>query len=282
VRRQPYLEACFLLEYVRLAGTLTASVPRMANRYFQLGEQRASRVEALFNAIARRYDLINDLQSLGLHRCWKRQLIHLADVRPEHIALDVCCGTGDIAFALNRGGAQVLAVDFSAPMLAEAARRQSGSARTRIGNPWFVRGDALRLPARNQSVDVVTIAYGLRNLADLDAAAREFHRVTRPGGRLLILDFGKPASPAWRAVYYAYLRLVVPLFGKVFCGDADSYRYILDSLEHYPAQAGINGLLRPAGWLDPETTNIFGGIMSLTIARKPCERDLAELRLKLT
>lgn len=266
---QPWLDACLLLECLRLAGTLTASIPRMANRYFQLGEQRASRVEALFNAIARRYDLINDLQSLGLHRRWKRQLIHRANVRPEHTALDVCCGTGDIAFALNRGGARVLAVDFSAPMLAAAARRQAASAQSRNGSPWFVRGDALRLPARDESVDLVTIAYGLRNLADLDAAAREFHRVTRPGGRLLILDFGKPSSPAWRAVYFAYLRLVVPLFGKAFCGDADSYRYILDSLTHYPAQTGIRGLLESNGWSDSKTTNILGGIMSLTLACKP-------------
>jgi demethylmenaquinone methyltransferase/2-methoxy-6-polyprenyl-1,4-benzoquinol methylase len=242
----------------------------MANRYYQPGEQRASRVEELFNAIAPRYDLINDLQSLGMHRLWKHQLVRRAAIAPGQTALDVCCGTGDIAFALNRSGARVLAVDFSAAMLAGAVRRQSAGGRSRDGSegPWFMRGDALRLPARDATVDLISIAYGLRNLSDLDAAVREFHRVTLPGGRLLILDCGKPASPAWRALYFAYLRLVVPLFGRVFCGDAETYRYILDSLEHYPAQAGLGGLLRGAGWLDPETTNILGGIMSLTIAHK--------------
>jgi demethylmenaquinone methyltransferase/2-methoxy-6-polyprenyl-1,4-benzoquinol methylase len=243
----------------------------MANRYFQLGEQRASRVEALFNAIAPRYDLINDLQSLGLHRRWKRQLVRRAAIAPDQAALDVCCGTGDIAFALNRAGARVLAVDFSAPMLAGATRRKAALLGTRddVAVLAFARGDALRLPVRDASVDVVTIAYGLRNLADLDLALREFHRVTRPGGRLLVLDFGKPAAAAWRALYFAYLRLVVPLFGRLFCGDADSYRYILDSLEQYPAQAGLSGLLTRAGWTEPETANILGGIMSLTSARKP-------------
>lgn len=241
----------------------------MANRYYQPGEERASRVEALFNAIARRYDLINDLQSFGLHRRWKRQLVRASAISRNDIVLDVCCGTGDIAFALHRCGAQVLAMDFSAPMLAEAVRRLPSS-RTPVPptNPQFVRADALRLPARDASVHVVTIAYGLRNLADIPHALREFHRVTRPGGRLVVLDFGKPSSLVWRGLYFAYLRLVVPLFGRVFCGDAASYRYILDSLEQYPAQAGLGALLKKAGWEEARTVNILGGIMSLSIAHK--------------
>jgi demethylmenaquinone methyltransferase / 2-methoxy-6-polyprenyl-1,4-benzoquinol methylase len=243
----------------------------MANRYFQLGEERASRVEALFNAIAPQYDLINDLQSFGLHRCWKRRMIRRTELVSGETALDVCCGTGDIAFALSRAGARVLAIDFSAPMLDQATRRLSTAGRSRDGaaHPLFVRGDALQLPLRDGSMDVVTIAYGLRNLADLDLAALEIHRVTRPGGRLLILDFGKPASLVWRTLYFAYLRLVVPLFGRLFCGDADSYRYILESLKQYPAQSGLGGLLRRAGWVNPETRNFLGGIMSLSIAHKP-------------
>ena len=170
----------------------------MANSYYQPGEQRASRVEALFNAIAPRYDLINDLQSLGMHRLWKHQLVRRAALAPDQTALDVCCGTGDIAFALSRSGARVLGVDFSAPMLAGAVRRKLAGSPSTAGSegPWFLRGDALRLPARDGTVDLISIAYGLRNLSDLDAAVREFHRVTRPGGRLLILDFGQPASPA--------------------------------------------------------------------------------------
>jgi demethylmenaquinone methyltransferase/2-methoxy-6-polyprenyl-1,4-benzoquinol methylase len=243
----------------------------MANRYLQMGNERASRVEALFNAIAPRYDLINDLQSLGLHRRWKRQLVRRAQLRPGETALDVCCGTGDIAFALCGADTRVLGVDFSAAMLAGATRRKTTLNATCRDRPTllFVRGDALRLPVSDESVDAITLAYGLRNLADLDQAAREFHRVTRAGGRLLILDFGKPSSPFWRTLYFAYLRLVVPLFGRVFCGDADSYGYILESLKQYPAQSGIGGLLRNAGWVDANTTDILGGMMSLSIAHKP-------------
>ncbi len=240
-----------------------------ANRYLQPGKERAPRVEALFNAIAPRYDLINDLQSLGLHRRWKRQLVRRAQLAPGETALDVCCGTGDVAFTLCGRQATVLALDFSAAMLDEAVRRASTfSAQARIPCPLFIRGDALRLPFRDDSIDVVTIAYGLRNLADLDLAALEFHRVTRPGGRLLILDFGKPGSALWRVPYVAYLRLIVPLFGQLFCGNAESYRYILESLRQYPAQAGMHELLGKAGWGDLETTNILGGIMSLSIAHK--------------
>jgi demethylmenaquinone methyltransferase / 2-methoxy-6-polyprenyl-1,4-benzoquinol methylase len=198
-------------------------------------------------------------------------MIRRAELGSGDTALDVCCGTGDIAFALSRTGGRVLAIDFSAPMLAAAMRKLTAHRRSREGakRPFFVRGDALRLPARDDSVDVVTIAYGLRNLADLHLAALEFHRVTRPGGRLLILDFGKPASPLWRTLYFAYLRLVVPLFGRLFCGDADSYRYILESLKQYPAQSGLDGLLRRAGWVNPDTRNFLGGIMSLSLAHKP-------------
>jgi demethylmenaquinone methyltransferase/2-methoxy-6-polyprenyl-1,4-benzoquinol methylase len=243
----------------------------MANRYYQPGEKRAPRVEALFNAIASRYDLINDLQSFGLHRYWKRQMIRRAQVVPGETALDICCGTGDIAFGLRHAQARVLAIDFSAPMLAAADRRtrRLTAAPDQPPPPLFLRGDALRLPVRDASASVVTIAYGLRNLADLPRATRELYRVTRPGGRLLVLDFGKPTAAPWRILYFAYLRLVVPLFGKLFCGDAESYGYILESLEHYPAQAGIGGLLRNAGWTEPLTTNLLGGIMSLTVARKP-------------
>jgi demethylmenaquinone methyltransferase/2-methoxy-6-polyprenyl-1,4-benzoquinol methylase len=239
----------------------------MANRYFQPGDQRAQRVQALFNAIASRYDLINDLQSLGLHRRWKRRLVRRASIQPGEIALDVCCGTGDLAFALSQARARVVAVDFSDAMLAVASRRAAQS-RVNLESPVFVRGDALCLPVGDESVNVVTVGYGLRNLADLEQAVREFHRVTCRGGRLLILDFGKPASRLWRGFYFAYLRLAVPLFGRAFCGDADSYRYILESLREYPAQAGIAGLLTAGGWQSPETLNLLGGTMSLTIARK--------------
>src|SRR2546425_4427024 len=146
----------------------------MANRFYDSGEQRSAKVRDLFAAIAPRYDLINDLQSFGLHRWWKRRLIQLAGVRHGEHALDLCCGTGDLAFALARRGAQVVGCDFSEAMLAVAQARfrkrlRAASAPNRpqpaTGNPKFLRGDALNLPFADASFHVVTIGYGLRNLA---------------------------------------------------------------------------------------------------------------------
>jgi demethylmenaquinone methyltransferase/2-methoxy-6-polyprenyl-1,4-benzoquinol methylase len=239
----------------------------MDNRYYQPGEQRATQVRALFGAIAPRYNLINDLQSLGLHRCWKRALVRALNPKAGGTVLDVCCGTGDVAWALTRRGARVVGLDFSEPMLREARRHPSACSRTpRPLN--LVRGDALRLPLSSETVDAVAISYGLRNLADFEAGLREFYRVVRRGGRLAVLDFGWPRRRWWRAIYLAYLRLAVPCFGWLFCGDAESYAYILESLRHYPAQAGLHPLLERAGWRAPATTDYLGGIMSLTVAVK--------------
>jgi demethylmenaquinone methyltransferase / 2-methoxy-6-polyprenyl-1,4-benzoquinol methylase len=253
----------------------------MANRYYQPGDQRAARVETLFNTIAPRYDLINDLQSLGLHRRWKRTVIRQAAPSQGSLALDVCCGTGDLTLGLWQAGARVIGVDFSSPMLAVGRRRmQRHVSRGRRGVPsrkiggapdglLLVRADALRLPLPPDFCDVVTVGYGLRNLQSFEDGLREFMRVTRPGGRLLILDFGKPSNALWRAAYYAYLRLVVPLFGWFWCGDAASYGYIIESLREYPAQEGMARLLRDTGWERVATRDLLGGIMSVTDAFKP-------------
>jgi demethylmenaquinone methyltransferase/2-methoxy-6-polyprenyl-1,4-benzoquinol methylase len=255
----------------------------MANRYYQPGDERAARVETLFNTIAPRYDLINDLQSLGLHRRWKRNVIRQAASPRGSLALDVCCGTGDLTLGLWQAGARVIGVDFSGPMLAVGGRRMQRQAlRGRRGvsaresggvgaadGQLLVRADALKLPLGPGLCDVVTIGYGLRNLRSFEDGLREFLRVTRPGGRLLILDFGKPSNALWRAAYYAYLRLVVPLFGWFWCGDAASYGYIIESLREYPAQEGMAQLLRDTGWERVTIRDLLGGIMSVTEAFKP-------------
>jgi demethylmenaquinone methyltransferase/2-methoxy-6-polyprenyl-1,4-benzoquinol methylase len=245
---------------------------RMANRFYMPGERRAAGVNDLFAAVARRYDLINDLQSFGLHRGWKRKLVRLAGIQPGQRALDLCCGTGDIAFRLAAAGAEVAGVDFSRPMLDVAESRKS-RARTRVtqgsaDNPQFVCGDALTVPFPDASFEVVTVAYGLRNLADIRAGLREMGRVLKPGGRLLILDFGKPENALWRACYFAHLRCVVPILGRLFCGDAATHGYILESLRDYPAQRGIAGLLREQGWEKVRLLNLLGGVMSIHLAEK--------------
>jgi demethylmenaquinone methyltransferase / 2-methoxy-6-polyprenyl-1,4-benzoquinol methylase len=233
----------------------------MTDRYYKPGAERATRVRSLFDRIAARYDLINDLQSFGLHRHWKRRLLSLAAIKQNHLALDVCCGTGDMAESLAAAGARTVGCDFSAAMLAVAKKRQP--------HLDYLQADALRLPFDNARFDLVTIGYGLRNLADFRQGISELLRVLKSGGRLLILDFGKPRNPIWRAIYFAYLRAVVPLFGLIFCRDAAAYCYILESLQHYPAQEGIRALLLELGCHQVEVHNFLGGIMSIHRAVKP-------------
>ena len=244
---------------------------RMPNPYYTPGADRARRVEILFNQVAPRYDRLNDLQSLGMHRLWKREVIRQAVLLPGCRVLDVCCGTGDLALGMERLGARVVGLDFSAPMLRIAQSRKQAAIPDR--RPWcqeltWVRGDALRLPFVAGSFDGVTIGYGLRNLGSFEEGLKEFRRVTRPGGRLLILDFGKPSNRMLRVGYFWYLRLVVPWFGRLACGDADAYAYILESLHHYPDQEGVHRLLNEAGWGSVRTRGWLGGVMTLTIATR--------------
>lgn len=251
----------------------------MTNKFYEPGEHRGSRVKELFARIAPRYDLINDLQSFGLHRYWKRTLVKLARPHPDEQALDLCCGTGDLSLLMARRGAGVLGLDFSERMLAVAQRRKTRigrprglawqSANGRFGPTRFILGDALRLPFPDRCFQIVTVAYGLRNLADLRAGLIEMQRVARPGARLLVLDFGKPDNPLWRAVYFAYLRLFVPVLGLVFCGSPSAYAYILESLRHYPAQRGVAAQMRELGLSNVQIFNFLGGVMSINYAEVP-------------
>ncbi len=238
----------------------------MASKFYVEGTARAARVEDLFATIAPRYDLINDLQSFGLHRLWKRRLIRLAGIRAGERALDVCCGTGDVAFSLAEAGAEVTGFDFSEPMLAVA--RQRARSWTSPRPPAFRQGDALDLPFPDAAFDVVTISYGLRNLADFDRGVAELVRVLRPGGRLLVLDFGKPDNALWRWAYFQYLRWFVPVFGRVFCGDGDTHGYILESLKKYPAQRGVDAQFAALGLRDRQVVNLLGGVMGINFGRR--------------
>ena len=240
----------------------------MGNEFYSPGEKRAAQVNRLFATIATRYDLINDVQSFGLHRWWKQQLVHLAEVQPGEQALDLCCGTGDIAFSLAKHGAQVTGMDFSEPML-KIAETRSDQARVAPENPKFIRGDAQDTSLPDASFDIVTVGYGLRNLANIETGLREMIRVLKPGGRLLILDFGKPDNPLWRAFYFGYLRLCVPLFGLIFCGKASAYSYILESLIHFPAQRGVEAKMRELNLVNVRVKNPLGGAMGINYGEKP-------------
>lgn len=240
----------------------------MANAFYDAGEQRAAKVNNLFAVIAHRYDFINDLQSFGLHRRWKNRLVKLAGIRPGNTALDVCCGTGDIATRLARAGATVTGLDFSAPMLEVARERSAKTAASGVTPPNFLQGDAMQLPFNDASFDVVTVGYGLRNLARWQTGLAEMLRVTKPGGRVLVLDFGKPDNALWRTVYFSYLRGFVPLLGLLFCSNASAYAYILESLKHYPAQNGVAAHMRELGLHNVRIVNFFGGMMSINYGEK--------------
>jgi demethylmenaquinone methyltransferase/2-methoxy-6-polyprenyl-1,4-benzoquinol methylase len=247
----------------------------MANDFYDPGEQRAAKVNSLFATIATRYDFINDLQSFGLHRRWKNRLVSLAKPKPGSRALDVCCGTGDIAQRLAAAGAQVTGLDFSGPML-EVARQRNAHAVGSAPNPKFIQGDAMQLPFAEGEFDIVTVGYGLRNLSDWETGLSEMLRVARPGGQILVLDFGKPDNAVWRGLYFAYLRLFVPLLGLVFCGSASAYAYILESLKHYPAQNGVAARMRELGMTNNRIVNLLGGVMSINYGEKsPSNKEVA-------
>jgi len=228
----------------------------VSRSYYSPDTQRAPRVHELFARIARRYDLLNDIMSAGLHRRWKRRVVTLAG-RPSR-SLDLCCGTGDVALHLP---GTVIGLDFTAEMLHIAAARN--------GHARWVQADALQLPFPDASFDIITVGYGLRNLADLPAGLAEIHRVLRPGGRLLALDFGKPSSPTWRAIYFAYLRTALPALGWLFYRDAHTYRYVLDSLQHYPAQRGVRALMEQAGFIGCNFEESLFGAMAINTGTRP-------------
>jgi len=225
----------------------------------------SQKVDQLFGAIADRYDLVNDIQSLGLHRVWKRRVLSLAKVRKGEMVLDLCCGTGDLIIGLAKSGGTLLGIDFNRPILRKAAVRLVKRRRRRIS---LAQADALQLPLRGGSFDVVTIAYGLRNLADIGAGLREITRVLKPGGRLLILDFGKPANPIIRRAYFLYIAWMLPIFGWLFCGNAAAYAYILNSLKNYPAQKGVAAALGSLDYEPVRVMDIMGGAMSIHVAVK--------------
>lgn len=240
----------------------------MSNVYYAPGEARAAKVNDLFARIARRYDLINDLQSFGLHRSWKRRVVDLARVSPGTPAIDLCCGTGDITFALAQRDADVTGLDFSAQMLEVAATRQQKQSNTTRRAPKFMQGDAQQLPFADNTFDIVTVGYGLRNLTSWERGLEEMRRVARPGGRIIVLDFGKPANTLWRAIYFTHLRMSVPLIGLLFCGDASAYAYILESLKHYPAQLAVAEKMREMKLANVKVINLLGGAMAINYGEK--------------
>lgn len=221
-------------------------------------------VRRLFATIADRYDLITVLLSFGRDRRWKARLVDMAAPGPGCAALDLACGTGDIAFELHSRGARVVGLDIT-PRMIELARAKTPRP---PAAPRFLVGDIMALPFPGGCFDLVTTGYGVRNVPVLEPALREIHRVLRPGGRLFSLDFNRPERPSVRVLYLGYLTVVGSALGFALHRDPDTYRYIPESLRRYPGAAGVAELMRRVGFSDAGHVGVLGGLMAINYASR--------------
>lgn len=227
-------------------------------------------VNSMFARIARRYDLANRLLSGGIDRWWRRRLVAaVAHTRPDRV-LDLATGSGDVAFALARRLAaptSILGMDFCAPMLAEAEAKKAAARDARYDRVQFQPGDGMALPLADDSFDAVTIAFGLRNMADRHHALGEMRRVLRPGGRLFVLEFSQPH--AWfRPFYWFYLRSVLPRIAGLLTGDRAAYVYLNETIEDFPNRAALAAEIARAGFAQARAEALTCGIVALHIATK--------------
>jgi demethylmenaquinone methyltransferase/2-methoxy-6-polyprenyl-1,4-benzoquinol methylase len=224
--------------------------------------EKAGMVRAVFDSVAPRYDLMNDLMSLGVHRVWKRIFVSLLDPRPRDTLLDLAAGTGDISFAwLAKGGGPVLLSDINASMLAVA--RDRALERSLVADLSLLVADAERLPLPDRSVERVSIAFGLRNCTDKDAVLREARRVLKPGGRFCCLEFSRVQVAALLPVYDAWSFRVLPRLGRVVAKDADSYQYLAESIRTFPDQTRLAAMFQEAGFTRVSVRNLSGGIAAI-------------------
>lgn len=233
-------------------------------------DQKAERVAGVFHSVAGKYDLMNDLMSGGIHRLWKRLTIEKAAVRSGHKVLDIAGGTGDLSLAFSRQvgpeGLVVLA-DINDSML--KVGRDKLADRGVAGNLELAQADAQYLPFADNTFDRITIAFGLRNVTDKDLALRSMLRVLKPGGKLLILEFSKPLNPLLEKAYDTYSFKLLPNMGKWVTGDADSYRYLAESIRMHPDQATLQAMMDTAGFELTQYHNMTGGIVALHSGIKP-------------
>ena len=216
-------------------------------------------IQRMFAEVAPGYDRANRALSMGIDTWWRRQAVRLTAVRAGERGVDVCAGTGDLSFALQRAGARVVGTDFCAPMLVRAAAKSSHGS-----SPRFLAGDALELPFADGSFDFATVAFGIRNVSDPGAGLREMARVVRPGGRVVVLEFTRPRVPVLGSLYRFYFRRVLPKLGGWISGArSGAYRYLHDSVMAFPEREDFLALMRTAGLEAPSMRLLTGGIAAL-------------------
>ena len=212
-------------------------------------------VASMFDDVAERYDLTNDVLSLGQDRVWRREVARAVDARPAQKILDLAAGTATSSLPFARTGAYVVPCDFSLGMLQVGKKK----------HPWLplTAGDATKLPFKDDTFDAVTISFGLRNVQDFDGALREMHRVTRPGGRVVICEFSHPTNAAFRHAYLIYLMGTLPGVARRVSSNPDAYVYLAESIRAWPDQAGLAAKIGVAGWERVGWRNLTGGIVAL-------------------
>ncbi|MEW6733396.1 MAG: bifunctional demethylmenaquinone methyltransferase/2-methoxy-6-polyprenyl-1,4-benzoquinol methylase UbiE [Acidobacteriota bacterium] len=227
---------------------------------------KARQVREMFGRIAPRYDLLNHLLSINIDKRWRRFTVaQLADLlaRSDARALDVCCGTADLAIELNRH-AHTCGVDFCHNMLVIGNEKVARQARP----IWLLEGDALQLPFANEAFNVITCAFGLRNLADPAAGLAEFFRILKPGGRVAILEFSQPVLPLFRTIFNFYFRYLLPLIGGAVSGSFTAYRYLPTSVAQFPNQEGLVAIMQATGYKKVRYFNLTGGIAALHLGER--------------
>jgi demethylmenaquinone methyltransferase / 2-methoxy-6-polyprenyl-1,4-benzoquinol methylase len=246
-------------------------------------DKRPGEVSAMFDTVAERYDLLNDVLSLGADRLWRRVVARAVAARPGERVLDLAAGTGTSSLTFTTGGASCVACDFSLGMLRAGARRlaargphapaspangPSGSAPP-AGPVVFVAGDAMALPFRDAAFDAVTISFGLRNVASPDVALAEMRRVTRPGGRLVVCEFGHLPWTRLNAAYEAYLTRALPAVARRLTRAPDAYAYLAESIQDWPAQPDLARRIAAAGWSAVRWRDLSLGVVAVHCARRP-------------
>lgn len=224
-------------------------------------DKQPREVAEMFDTIARRYDLTNDVMALGQTKAWRAATVRAIDAYPGDRVLDLAAGTGTSSEPLADAGAEVVPCDFSVGMLAVGKRRRPDLS--------FVAGDATRLPFADETFDAVTISFGLRNVVDVERALGEMLRVTRPGGRVVICEFSTPTWGPFRTVYDKYLTKALPVVAKAVSRQDGPYEYLAESIADWPDQVELGRVMRRAGWTDVAYRNLSGGIVALHRGTRP-------------